>query len=184
MTKFDPTRYGSVLAALIPSESVMPLDAGIPNAAAYEHLSQLTVQSAFAHNRVVDQEMARCCLSGIWLRHNYLDESHTISQGIATPSGSYWHGIMHRREGDFSNAKYWMRRVGEHPIELLLSEAVGELEGYQPPADASWDASAFIDACSSALRGGDAEEITRLCEIQQIEWQLLFEHCCSAAVGA
>ena len=53
--------------------------------------------------------MAACCLAGVWLLHDYLDESHTISQRIDTPSGSFWHGIMHRREGDFSNAKYWFR---------------------------------------------------------------------------
>ena len=60
--------------------------------------------------------MALACMAGLWLRHDFLDESHRISQDLENPSGSYWHGIMHRRELDFSNAKYWFRRVGMHRV--------------------------------------------------------------------
>src|SRR5688500_14191487 len=34
-------------------------------------------------------------LAGLWLWHDFLDESHTISQGLHTPTGSFWHAIMH-----------------------------------------------------------------------------------------
>ena len=49
--------------------------------------------------------MASACLAGLWLYHDYLDESHAVSQSIHTPAGSYWHGLMHRREPDFANPK-------------------------------------------------------------------------------
>jgi hypothetical protein len=57
----------------------------------------------------------RSVLSALWLWHDYLDESHIISQKIDTPTGSFWHAIMHRREGDFSNSKYWYARCADHP---------------------------------------------------------------------
>src|SRR5262245_21627515 len=49
-------------------------------------------------------------LAGLWLYHDWLDESHRISQSLDTPTGSFWHAIMHRRERDFSNSKYWYAR--------------------------------------------------------------------------
>ena len=39
--------------------------------------------------------------AGIWLYVDDLDQSHRVSQTVHTPTGSYWHAIMHRREGDF-----------------------------------------------------------------------------------
>ncbi|MCH7686784.1 MAG: hypothetical protein IH899_08905, partial [Planctomycetes bacterium] len=64
--------------------------------------------------------------AGLLLIHDYLDESHTLSQSIQGEgrhsAGDYWHAIMHRREPDDSNSKYWFRRVGEHPIFAALAE--------------------------------------------------------------
>ena len=126
---------------------------------------------------MTDADSARCCLSAIWLLYDFLDESHTISQGIATAEGSFWHGIMHRREGDFSNAKYWFRKVGEHPVYGLLE---GKL--LRDKESGNWDPYDFVDACQSALRNGGAEA-DRCQQLQQQEWELLFDFCYRQAVG-
>lgn len=173
MTTFDATLYGPVFAELIPPDRVMPLDEGRPHAAARDALTSLSVGQAFGHAKVVDRDMAQCCLAAVWLLHDFLDESHTISQSIDTPSGSYWHGIMHRREGDFSNAKYWFRRVGPHPV----------FEQFTQPDGTPWNAQSFVDRCSSALDGRGGESLTELCQLQQREWQALFAYCYRTAIG-
>src|SRR5262245_42936202 len=61
---------------------------------------------------IVSLDDASAMMSGMWLRHDWLDESHRISQRLDNPTGSLWHAIMHRREGDFSNSKYWYTQAG------------------------------------------------------------------------
>jgi hypothetical protein len=173
VSEFDSSVYGPAFAELISAERVMPLNEGRPPREAQPALEQLTVERAFSHADVTDTDMARCCLSGVWLLHDFLDESHTISQEIGTPSGSYWHGIMHRREGDFSNAHYWFHRVGDHPVFTRLAMGDGS----------SWDAERFVDHCSRALRSQDSDKIAELRQLQQREWQALFDFCYRAAVG-
>ena len=116
MTRFDPARYASPVAALLGEPRALALDRGAPNRAAFDQLSALTEARLCDGHAVRDREMARACLAALWLYHDFLDESHRISQSVHGREGSYWHGIMHRREGDYANAKYWFRRVGAHPI--------------------------------------------------------------------
>ena len=62
--------------------------------------------------------------SALYLAAGALDQSHSISQDLHTPLGSYLHGIMHRREHDFSNANYWFRQAGQTSFTTGLREAL------------------------------------------------------------
>jgi hypothetical protein len=180
---FDPSAYPPAIAALLADDRVAPLDPGRPNPAARPKLAALTAETALAPHAVADADMARACLAGLWLYHDFLDESHTISQDIATPSGSYWHGIMHRREPDPSNSKYWFHRVGAHAIFPALHEAAAALAAEAKHTlaaslidGAEWDPFAFVDLCERARGRGDMlEEFCR--KVQRAEWELLFDHC-------
>ena len=165
---FSPESFGPVFSELLDVDRQRALDEGSPQGADRDQLESLTVEKAFAHTRVVDHDQASCCLSGIWLLYDFLDESHTISQNIPSAEGSFWHGIMHRREGDFSNAKYWFRKVGPHPVFAELAD--------------DWDPYDFVDQCQSALRSG-GEAAVQCRELQQREWEHLFAYCYAEAVG-
>jgi hypothetical protein len=186
---FDPNTYGPVMAVLLQQARLAPLGPGQPNETCRSRLAQLTVSTAFAHAGVRDADMADCCLAGLWLYHDYLDEGHTICQDIATSSGSYWHAIMHRREGDFGNSGYWFRRVGQHPIFAVLHTEAARLAASEPRSAAafltqqqSWDPFAFIDFCEATVKGRtNAEPLCRA--VQQREWELLFDYCYRKAVG-
>jgi len=109
----------------------------------------------------------KLCQSGLWLLAGDLDRSHSLSQEINEPEGSFWHGIMHRREHDFSNAKYWFRRVDEHPVLDQIADVCGA--AYRDPFS-------FVDACAQAI-GGSTQEQRSCKETQWFEWQLLMQYC-------
>ncbi len=130
MLQFDPDAYGPLCATLLRRDEVCALGPGTPREACRADLETLNAATLAGSRQVVDHLLARCCIAGLWLLHDFLDESHAISQQIPTSTGSYWHAIMHRREGDFSNAKYWFRRVADHPIfEPLCTGAAALAQG-------------------------------------------------------
>jgi hypothetical protein len=170
---------------LIPLDRICELGPGQPNETLRPKLAALTVEKLFADKTISDHNAARCCLSAIWLLHDFLDESHTISQEIETVDGSYWHGIMHRREPDYFNSKYWFRRVGNHTIFPLLLAEAKELIAAEKAIDASaaeiaraktWDPNRFVDWCEQ-LATGRAKQKALAKQIAQAEWRLLVGHC-------
>ena len=166
---------------LLIEDFLMDLGPGAPNLAVKPLLQELQRELP---KKAKDRDFALACLAGLWLYHNFLDESHAISQDLDTVEGSYWHGILHRREPDYANAKYWFRRVQGHPIFAELCQETAALaEQADLPVGVeflvrqkTWDSAAFVDLCEVAARR--PETLERLCrQIQWCEWYLLFAFC-------
>ncbi|GAB5406055.1 MAG: hypothetical protein Aurels2KO_42860 [Aureliella sp.] len=120
--------------------------------------------------------------SALWLVVGELDRSHSVSQNDPSAVGSFWHGIMHRREGDFSNAKYWFRRVGSHDVHPQLAEQIASYSGFSSEfplkklTDSSTLAFDLVDCCQSAASSKPQwkEDLALIC---WWEWQMLLQHC-------
>jgi len=146
---------------------------------------------------VKDPSLAKAARAGLLLSADHFAESHSVCQALETVEGSYWHGILHRREPDPSNAKYWFRRVGYHPIwPVLVDPPAGHpARGSKALADvtqvAGWDPERFVDACASLslLRaaGGKAgpgdEYRAQLEDLEEWEVFCLLRFCVEGAAG-
>src|SRR5262245_49257358 len=188
MTTSQPDLFGPALAALLREPGLTSLAVGSPRAELRTRIQAVVGDDLLAPHAVHDIDQANACRAGLWLYFDFFDESHRISQDLHTLEGSYWHAILHRREPDADNAKYWFRRVGAHPVFEPLRSAASKLAEGAPTAakflgvQSRWDAFAFVDLCEAA-RSGDADCESLCLAIQRLEWELLFEHCCRAAIG-
>jgi hypothetical protein len=151
-----------------------------PNALA--DLSLATPQSLFA-TRPANESEATAALAGLYLWHDYLDDAHELAQRVETPTGSLWHAILHRREGDFSNAKYWYARASAHPaLEALATAFTSLLRSH--PADSrllrltvgSTYGAALTDLVQRVHQTPPTDSAHRLAvSLQQQEWRTLFD---------
>jgi hypothetical protein len=145
-------------------------------------------------------EHTRAIQAGLYLWNESLEPSHVISQEITNPAGSYWHGLIHRMEGDFSNAKYWFTDARHHPISTQLVTVLrGYLSGQQLAeldnetlrsklgvlvSSPVWNPSVFVDAVELQLmdvQDPRAEEWLR--QIQYFEMKLLLNYCYEQSYG-
>ena len=134
---------------------------------------------------------ARAVLSGLWLFLDALDESHRLSQEIVSSTGSFWHAIMHRREGDFSNSKYWYNRCANHHVLRLLGAVASSLAGdgardraVARALSAGWNPNGFVDLVAAVHDKPDDPRYAIAVRLQKAEWGGLFDYCVHGAVEA
>ncbi len=114
-----------------------------------------------------DQSALALFRGGLWFAVDELDAAHSIFQDDHSPEGSYWHGMLHRREGDFPNAKYWLQRAGRIPALKAVPE---------------FDPVRFVSLCEKASRLSPKEDSVELLEMQRMEWELLLAAAHARAV--
>jgi hypothetical protein len=151
-------------------------------------------------SRVIARDDAIALAAGVWQINGFLERCHELAQSVDgrgnNRAGDYWHAIMHRREPDYSNAKYWFRRVGHHGIQAFLARDAEDVLSTCSSADASrwqsvlvdkgrqkWNSLAFVDLCEQVEDGQDAALILAARQIQLIEMVLLLQSTCHDAIA-
>jgi hypothetical protein len=151
-----------------------------PGTLAHADLNRALDELFRRHGSPAKAELIRALLL-LW--HDHHDASHTISQSIENPDGSLVHGILHRREPDYWNSKYWFRRAGQHEcfadlakrVEPLLA-ADAQLAAQLLPRGA-WDAFAFVDAVEAAASKPATDSRHQLLRaLQQAETEVALEY--------
>ncbi|WP_020617616.1 hypothetical protein [Paenibacillus daejeonensis] len=191
----QPTKIESIMVLL---EERRPLQSLQPRRIWDEELdkqiAELRIHDTNAQTGNADKVLA--IQSGLHLWNDSLDRSHTLSQDMHHPTGSYWHGIMHRMEGDFSNAKYWMRQAAGHPAMTELHQEAsrwlreqvqvedlpqGEVRSaLQQLRDAdAWNPYPFVDAVERLQYERQEDERAReaLEQLQFLEMRALLQYC-------
>ena len=163
--------------------------AGDGNPAAKGVLEALSPKTVLAVPASDDGDAA-LVLSGLWLLHDWLEPSHTLSQGVETVNGSFWHALLHRREGDFNNARYWYGKCRNHPaMATLATEGQAIVKASNASDDArtitrdGWDTYAMVDFVESVYDAADDHPPVQLArDLQNLEWRILFDYTVRAAV--
>ena len=122
--------------------------------------------------------------AGLLLLADRNEAAHEVCQEVATAEGSWWHGVVHRREPDLDNARYWFRRVGAHPLmEELPRDAPesGKALDRVCPGRSRWDSFALIDLCEEAA-GWSLEAQKPILDLEMHEIARLLAFCYEGAM--
>jgi hypothetical protein len=166
-------------------------------ATSQENSAWLTTHLEFFDARQLGHEVkshddAIALAAGLWQMNGFLEQSHELAQSVEGKcrerAGDYWHAIMHRREPDDSNAKYWFRRVGPHGIHTFLARDADDILAACPAKEArnwrdkitgnsseKWNPLAFVDLCEHVAKKGDPDLSLAARQIQLIEMVLLLK---------
>ncbi len=167
-----PVPLLSDLTGWIVATPLPPLDAGSLQAEFGTAIERFLSQQRLTDLSVKESRLIQSLGAALYLLAGDLDRSHSLSQSIESKDGSFWHGVMHRREGDFSNAKYWFDRVGVHPGYKALNDALEQDELARTVLPSGWDATEFVDQSRRAVRTG-GENLQACLHVQWIEWQVM-----------
>ena len=162
-----------------------------------DEITECSPIDLFMPVEVKNEKAAQAVKAGVLLWNDELSLSHDICQGLKTPESSYIHGVMHRREGDDSNAKHWFAKAKNHPVATKLFEkstqigddivpATDQLSHYTSDLKGigHWSPDSFVDWCESASQGNvDSTCLYFFKKLQIEEIRLLIDHCYQLSIG-
>jgi len=123
---------------------------------------------------VTNPAMFALVRAGLIYACDALEESHVIVQATDGDESAYWHGMIHRREGDFENARYWFRRAGILPFFGELHHVASAVSSVVA-AQSDWDPYLFTGLCERN-KYGETETTGELQKLQRMEFEVVFDY--------
>jgi len=103
--------------------------------------------------REVDRLLSEAgCLHGtvwealVWLRVGQIARAHEIVQDAGSGIEAYIHGMIHRLEGDYWNAKYWFRTAGRRTVDSVVRHVAEQSEGSRLLSSIGFDPVVLVDS--------------------------------------
>ncbi|MDF2936275.1 MAG: hypothetical protein K0Q90_1648 [Paenibacillaceae bacterium] len=173
---------------------------GVWNEELDQEITDLVTSSLAEDRSQFDLAYGMAVKAGLHLWNESLHRSHVLSQDILNPTGCYWHGLMHRMEGDYDNSKYWFDKAGKHPIfsrlQFIKEDIVydGDWEHatshelrvglHQLYVQRSWDPILFVDLVQGTVTTGYETKLEKiLTALQKQEIITLLEYSYRNACG-
>jgi len=119
-----------------------------------------------------DHEIARqtgpqssCTRSLLFLAAGDVTQAHRIVQEMSTADAAYIHGVIHRIDDDFDNARYWFRQAGKHPAgaEMYRRAAASSPSIAKHP---TWDPALVTRMVEDSRTAGVTEEVRAILTIE------------------
>ncbi len=113
----------------------------------------------------VGGQKASCLRSLLLMGAGDLDQAHRIVQAMSTSDGAYIHGVIHRIDDDFDNARYWFRRAGAPsatPEMYRRASVVSAAVASRP----NWDPFLVTDMLEKSRNAGVTEELRAILTIE------------------
>ncbi|MCH2206620.1 MAG: hypothetical protein MK132_12200 [Lentisphaerales bacterium] len=133
--------------------------------------------------KVNDTKYGQLFYAGLLMAQDYIWEAHEIVQDYPELEASWWHAFMHRMEGDYGNAGYWYRRVGNNEHYQSLLDAVKKLDFETRASEilgwTQWD-SFELNHMIGKSKGEFREELH---DVHRLECLLLLKICYLKAVA-
>lgn len=139
----------------------------------------------FAATHHLPEDTALRLRAVAFLYHDHHDPAHDLVQDLSDGDGALIHAVLHRREPDYWNAKYWFRQADMHPVYLALGRRI-----VSPTPDpdrqalarkltlpGAFDPFAFVDLCEQMERQTAQDPTVRwLRQVQHSEFEELVNH--------
>jgi hypothetical protein len=151
-------------------------DAQLPRLSAHEpppdkRLIQRIAAAGDHEIAAANDSETKCIRSLLFLVAGGIEQAHGIVQELSTSGAAYVHGMIHRIDDDFDNARYWFRRAGHGPAtaEMYRRAAANSLTITSHPI---WDPILLTDMLEASRTSRVTDEMRT---ILTIEYEVLLQ---------